>query len=276
MKISGSTGPGTYAYAQAYDDKVHPSYFTRRNYTELYYINWYIRSGSVRVTTDRGTLRAGPGDWVFFDPLTTRSHFFSGNPHLVSIWFRIRWCGLDFIPPRLPVRVVPGDGLKDLLNAATDVCLFEKKHSAPDCDFSLSTESHQKSLFHRWLSEWYRYRERSVRPSLQSLDARVVQMMAFLGAHPGMAPMDYDGLVRHVGLSRAQCNRLFKQATGMTPRQWCDARCFDQAQEQVRSRERSVKEIASALGFFDTSHFIKWFKSRTGETPSAWRHRHLR
>jgi|GEM_PF-2179089 len=259
-----------YQYFPAYDHKVEKRYLERLDYTELAYINWYIRSGSVQGKINGKPWQAGPGDWVFADPLMTLSHTFSDASHIISIWFRVRWNGLDFIPPRIPLRIVPGSSVAPMLRQATSLCAYEARFPQSE-NIIHSIECKRQALFYAWLVEWQKARENQMVTTPLTIDPRTLAMMDILLSNPLMAPVNYELIGEKIGISRTYCNRLFKQDTGMTPCEWRAARCMDKAQEMVDSATMSMKEIAYELGFFDASHFTKWFKTKTGQTPSERR-----
>lgn len=86
-----------------------------------------------------------------------------------------------------------------------------------------------------------------------------------------MGVLDYARLRETVGLSRSQIDRLCKSKLGMTPRQWCERRSLSQAEQWLRAGRLSVKQIAYELGFVDGSHFSRWFRRQTGQSPTAYR-----
>nr|WP_234043751.1 AraC family transcriptional regulator [Cerasicoccus arenae] len=102
-------------------------------------------------------------------------------------------------------------------------------------------------------------------------DPRVFKILEFLAQNISIQPIDYPALQSAVGLSRAQINRIFQKGAGLSPRQWMVARCLDEAQQQIRHGGHSFKEIAASLGFFDASHFTRWHRQQTGQSPSHWK-----
>lgn len=235
--------------------------------SELSYVSWYIRRGRAILETPDGRREAHPGQWVFFDPLCEHSHWLADDTALVSIRFRIFWRGLDYLPPLMPIRVVPGEDKPELLAAAEALChANEVEHATTSAGYL-----HRESRFYSWLEQWRRERESlGVLPEAPS-DPRVYAIMQTLSENVSIAPIDYPALQRAVGLSRAQINRVFSKGAGLTPRQWMVARCLDEAQRQISQGDRSLKEIAAALGFFDASHFTRWHRRQTGQSPTDWK-----
>ena len=63
----------------------------------------------------------------------------------------------------------------------------------------------------------------------------------------------------------------FKAITGMPPKQYLTECRMRMAEELLRVRERTVAEVAAALGYADQYSFSKAFKKHYGESPSAFR-----
>ncbi len=64
-------------------------------------------------------------------------------------------------------------------------------------------------------------------------------------------------------------NRIFKQATGQTLREYRDARLLEKAKRLLRE-DRRVVEVCETLGFLDQNYFARWFKKYTGVQPRAF------
>ncbi len=80
-------------------------------------------------------------------------------------------------------------------------------------------------------------------------------------------------LLRGSGLSRATFFRHFRRHTGRTVRQFLnDVRLSHAARELVET-DRSIAEIAYAVGFGNLSHFHHTFRARFGSTPRQYRQR---
>jgi len=65
----------------------------------------------------------------------------------------------------------------------------------------------------------------------------------------------------------------FKFATGMSPHQYRLEVVIRQAKELLQDTDLSVKGIAAMLRFSDQYYFAKFFKRKTGTTPTDWRTR---
>lgn len=74
-----------------------------------------------------------------------------------------------------------------------------------------------------------------------------------------------------LGYSTRTLNRLARQNTGLSAKQFVDERVVLEAKRQLSHADASVAEIAGRLGFDDPSNFSSYFRRRTGTTPATFR-----
>ena len=75
-----------------------------------------------------------------------------------------------------------------------------------------------------------------------------------------------------VPLSPSRFHTLYKQQFGVTPTQELIQRRITLAQELLRTnQDLTLAQIASLLGYQEQYHFIRQFKSATGQTPGSYR-----
>jgi AraC family transcriptional regulator len=79
-----------------------------------------------------------------------------------------------------------------------------------------------------------------------------------------------EELAKVANLSQTHLNRMFKQATGLSPYQYFIHLRIDKAKTLIKSREFTIGEIAVILGFTDQSHLNRHFKRITGLSPRAY------
>ncbi|WP_310619467.1 helix-turn-helix domain-containing protein [Flexibacterium corallicola] len=75
------------------------------------------------------------------------------------------------------------------------------------------------------------------------------------------------------GRSLSSFNRDFKRLYGITPSKWLKDKRLGRAKELVNSSELSMTEIAMAVGYSNTSHFIKSYREKYAVTPKQARKR---
>lgn len=77
-----------------------------------------------------------------------------------------------------------------------------------------------------------------------------------------------------LGLSTASLNRLTREASGRAALELIHERLAREACRRLVFVVAPVASIALELGFEDPAYFCRFFKRRTGESPSAYRARH--
>lgn len=75
------------------------------------------------------------------------------------------------------------------------------------------------------------------------------------------------------GVSETECCRCFRDTIHESPNKYLIRYRISKASELLTGSDLSVTEVALESGFNDTSHFIDYFRKRTGKTPYDYRHR---
>jgi transcriptional regulator GlxA family with amidase domain len=102
-------------------------------------------------------------------------------------------------------------------------------------------------------------------------DPRVRLAQVHLASNARIDHVPYDDLATTTGLGRVQLDRLFKQQLGRSPKAELDRLCLERVLRRLADRSRSLKGIASELGFTDTSHLCRWFRRLSGVSPEQHR-----
>lgn len=98
------------------------------------------------------------------------------------------------------------------------------------------------------------------------MDRRVratIEVMRTDGHHR----LSVTGLARMVELSPWYFTHLFKAETSKSPIQYLKESRMQLAEEMLRETSLSLKEVVSAIGLSDRSHFSREFKRLHGMTP---------
>ena len=85
-----------------------------------------------------------------------------------------------------------------------------------------------------------------------------------------------DALARRSGMSPRSFARRFKLATGQTPLAYLHGLRIEAAKQLLERSERSLREVAEAVGYEDVAFFRALFKRRSGAAPAVWRRRFAR
>jgi AraC family transcriptional regulator len=74
-----------------------------------------------------------------------------------------------------------------------------------------------------------------------------------------------------VGLSQFYFIRAFKHTVGLSPYQYVLSKRISVAKEMLSTRDRSIADVALAVGFSDASQLNRVFRKLIGVTPTAFR-----
>lgn len=85
------------------------------------------------------------------------------------------------------------------------------------------------------------------------------------------ADIQLGELADEAGLSPFHFSRVFKEATGISPRQYVIKLRMDEACRLLKETRLDVLEISSCVGYESVSHFSSLFKRHVGISPAAYR-----
>ena len=110
----------------------------------------------------------------------------------------------------------------------------------------------------------------NARPKLPVHDHRIQQALAFIHQHIGHR-IELDTLAAETCVSKDHLIRIFKKATGETPANYMTRRKLERAELLLTTTTIPVKDIATDLGYDDTSYFIRIFRKYSSMSPQAYR-----
>ena len=100
--------------------------------------------------------------------------------------------------------------------------------------------------------------------------AKLLRVREFMEAHL-CDKITLDDLALLLGLNRFRFLKLFKRTVGMTPHAWLLRLRLERAVELIKmKRDMPITDVASAVGFFDQSHFTHAFRAAYGVTPARF------
>lgn len=80
-----------------------------------------------------------------------------------------------------------------------------------------------------------------------------------------------EALADRTGFSRRHCYRVFREAYGLSPREYLAVLRQQEAMHLLLGGDRSVEEVARRIGYGNAQSFIRQFVKWTGVTPGAFR-----
>ncbi|HEX2951229.1 MAG TPA: AraC family transcriptional regulator [Armatimonadota bacterium] len=104
----------------------------------------------------------------------------------------------------------------------------------------------------------------------RSLISHVTRMIR---ENPGVN-YSVDELAHEANYSVDYFGRIFKNITGVSPKEFCIHAKISRAKELLLETDLAIGRIATNLGYTDVFFFSRQFKERAGMTPSEWRHTH--
>lgn len=105
-----------------------------------------------------------------------------------------------------------------------------------------------------------------------NLDEQRVRQAVFYMHRHFAEPVTLDSIADSIHVSKSECCRCFKRAMGMSPFEYLmKYRIEESTRRMRRNPKESVSEIASTVGFNNTSYYNKVFKKFMGCTPTEYR-----
>jgi AraC-like DNA-binding protein len=237
-----------------------------------------ILEGDLGIRTPRGETRAGAGQWIFPKQGVRLQHFSEGA-RVLSIHFDLQWpdnqplfewdVALVLDSARVPRlekearrllrtvgRIFPGTGVR-LPWAEADL----PAHLALQRDFGAWLRCYVDALL-----------DAGQLPSrLTETDPRVLEVIRLLDRHVADHTFQERQAAQHAGLSISQLDRLFVKHLRMTPKQYLEQCRVQAAMELIQGTDLSIKQVSYELGFSSLHYFSRWYRKKTGLTPTAFR-----
>lgn len=122
------------------------------------------------------------------------------------------------------------------------------------------------------LSQIKQYGQSSGQPSLSKGHERLTPIYMLIEEGYGDPNLGLGRMAETLGVSPQYLNTLFRKSWGFSPYQYLVQFRIQKSKELLLAdRGRTVKDIASAVGFQDDSHFVHTFRKVAGMTPVQFR-----
>ena len=208
-----------------------------------------------------------------------------GEIHLAVMEYRLPdMSGLDVLKeikacrPSLPVIIVTAHGdedtaVKAFRRGAKD---YFKKPVAVNrllniIEFYLSLRNADRNIRRPIGLDDHQY---PARPPLRDIAADhplgIRKALQFIDGN-FMTKIDLGSTADKACLSRFHFSRVFKRTTGVTYQEFITVCRVEKAKEMLKDRNRTVTDIAYAVGYDDPNNLIRNFKKHTGLTPTEYR-----
>lgn len=101
----------------------------------------------------------------------------------------------------------------------------------------------------------------------------IKEVVAFVDRHYAER-LSLAQLAKIAKVSEPRFRRLFQSVMEMTPGHYVTTIRLNAARKLLATTDMLISDIATQVGFWDQSHFLKAFKRERGLTPSQYRKRH--
>ncbi len=106
--------------------------------------------------------------------------------------------------------------------------------------------------------------------NLLTISVETVRILEYI--HENLSEkIHFEQLAEAYNMTYATFLRQFKKVTKTTPLAYQNARRVDMAKHLLTHTEATVSFVAAECGFYDSSHFIRFFEKCTGITPMQFR-----
>jgi len=99
---------------------------------------------------------------------------------------------------------------------------------------------------------------------------QIERVLRYIDTHYA-EPLDVEALAKLAGLSPSQFFTAFKRYNSFSPLQYLIRTRIQHAQELLHEPERSITEVAFAVGFEDSNYFTRQFRKYVHITPREYR-----
>ncbi|MBT1181125.1 helix-turn-helix transcriptional regulator [Bifidobacterium sp. CP2] len=224
-----------------------------------------VRRGSLDVTTEKGTMRAGKGDFVLLD--CYRHHSYGTDEGSEVLWLHFDGVAARAYFDLIDDRLGPVFALRDpvyVMTRLTDI--YDTFHDAERV-----SEPRMSKTITDILTE-FAMAACDGDVSSQRQPHAIEDVLTYISGHLG-EPLPIDELAARAFMSEYYFIRVFKKKTGYTPHAYIiDAR-MHAAKYLLINSDMPLKRLCEECGFTDTSSFCATFKRRNGVSPIEFRRR---
>ncbi|MEL6202172.1 MAG: GlxA family transcriptional regulator [Pseudomonadota bacterium] len=189
----------------------------------------------------------------------------------------IHWENLPGFQERFPKAEV----FADLFEIDSSIHTCAGGTASMDMMLSLIAEDFDDDIVNRICEQMLTDRVRSstdrqrlpLRARLGVQNGRVLEIIELMEAHLS-EPLSLLEIAEHIGISRRQIERLFRQEMARSPARYYLEVRLDRARHLLIQSSLPVVEVAIACGFISASHFSKCYRELYQKSPQQERAEH--
>ena len=222
---------------------------------------WAVFRGKGTLTVGEKCLEIEEGNCVLIPrnkPIVGRHD--KGNPlYTMNVHFDVLQNGEMVYPFELEQRFVLNSAFfKELLNRVVFYYYRDKKFEAVNCLSVALQEFFASSLVNE--------NTKTENSHLELVHDICKKINTSLASNSSLS-----SLAKDCGYSPTYLGKLFHKITGFTFTQYVLNARISQAKSLLKNTDKTITEIAEDLGYYDSCHFIKQFKTVTGYSPKKYR-----
>lgn len=237
----------------------------------------YVLEGTIEVRTLDYALQAQEGEAVFI------------NKNVVHDVRRLGHCHYNsFIFPAYFLEFYTGSPAKSLVDSVTSNELLTLFHFTPAIGWHRDitgilcqlieleknkTEFYAYEVLVRLSALWLIMRKNATIPPEQKesvINLRMQKILRYIEEHYA-DDITLTDLSQSANISKSECSRCFKASLNTTPYRYLREFRLAKAAQLLKQTNEPVGNIATSVGFHQTSHFGKCFKEKTGYSPRKYR-----
>ena len=233
-------------------------YFIKRQFYRPFLLA-YIRKGKMHVEYEGKSLDAGPGDLLLLD--CRKKHYYHAYDGLEFVFLHFEGADSEKLCQRIlqlhgflirsTSNITVGNRLYELVG------LYEQDHITDPVDSSTYIYQLLMTL---------------IRPVLSKKEGPgpIDQAILYINNHVNFA-INLTELADLVHLAPSYFSRLFKEETGLSPREYVIRVRIAHAKFLLLNTSDSIEEIAARVGYQNSSTLIRQFHKIEGVSPLTYR-----
>jgi AraC-like DNA-binding protein len=109
------------------------------------------------------------------------------------------------------------------------------------------------------------------KPALDGAHPEIERIVEFMNENFADPNLNMSAIADRFGLSAARLSLDFKELMGMSPSDYLLLLRMEKSKELLSTTDMSIKDVCAAVGYFDTSGFIRRFRGYLAMTPLQYR-----